>query len=121
VEDLRLSSQRRLRRQADFDRVYAGRNRSEDHFLLVYASRNDLGMTRFGLSVSRKHGGAVRRVRLKRLLREAFRLEQHVLAEGLDLVLIPQRGGEPTLEDLRDSLKQLVSRLAARIDGETAS
>ena len=119
MDDLRLSSRRRLRRQPDFDRVYSGQKRTEDHFLLVYAARNDLGLTRFGLSVSRKHGGAVRRVRLKRLLREAFRLEQHVLPVGLDLILIPRRGAEPSLADLRQSLKQLVNRLAARLDGET--
>ena len=43
---------------------------------------------RLGVITSRKVGGAVARNRARRLLREAFRLHQHELAEPLDLVLI---------------------------------
>lgn len=96
--------------------MYAARCRAGDGQLLVYADvGNEQRGTRFGLSVSRKHGNAVRRGRLKRLLREAFRLQQHDLPAGLDLVLIPRQGGDPTLEDLKRSLLELSKKLAAKV------
>ena len=112
----RLPAWRRLRHQRDFERVYAARCRAGDGQLLVYADvGNEQRGTRFGLSVSRKHGNAVHRGRLKRLLREAFRLQQHDLPAGLDLVLIPRRGADPTLEALKRSLLQLSNKLAVRM------
>ena len=66
---------------------------------------------RLGVSVSKDHGGAVRRNKLKRLLREAFRLERHRLPLGLDLVLIPrQRAEDFPLQALRAELVPLVER-----------
>jgi len=116
VPNQRLSAWRRLRHQRDFDRVYAARCRASDGRLLVFA---DVGLesrgTRFGLSVSKKHGNAVCRGRLKRLLREAFRLQQAELPDGLDLVLIPRQGDLPTLEEFKASLLKLAGQLAKKL------
>lgn len=80
----------------------------------MFGLRNGLAHTRFGLSVSRKNGGAVVRNRLKRLLREAFRLEQHALPAGLDLILIPQPGPEPSLAGYRAALIQAVTAVSRK-------
>lgn len=82
----------------------------------MFAAKNSLGVTRVGLSVSRKHGPAVRRVRLKRLLREAFRLAQHDLPAGLDLVLIPQPPCTATVGDLQKSLVTAVAQLQPKLE-----
>lgn len=108
----------RLRSARDFARVYEAQHKAGDRHLLVFAAPNDLGLTRCGTSVSRKHGGAVRRNRLKRLLREAFRLEGPDLPPGLDLVLIPRQDSGATLADYRHSLSTLVEKLARRLARE---
>src|SRR5437762_9004634 len=109
-----------LRRPSDFRRVYERRRSVSDSWLLVYACENGLAYVRVGLSVSRKRGQATFRNRLRRLYRETFRLTRHQLPVGLDLVLIPRRAQEPTLEDLKNSLPRLVAQLAKKLAREAA-
>jgi ribonuclease P protein component len=77
-----------LRLPREFDAVYAAKVRESRGPVTVYATPNALGHPRLGLSVSRKVGTAVRRNRIRRLLREAFRLMQHDFPRGYDLVLV---------------------------------
>jgi ribonuclease P protein component len=107
-----------LRRPSDFRRVYDRRRSVSDGWLIVYACENGLPHLRLGLSVSRKVGGAVRRNRLRRLYREAFRLSRPELPVGLDLVLIPRRPDDPPLEELKRSLRHLVGQVAQRLARE---
>jgi ribonuclease P protein component len=104
-----------LRLPSEFRRVYERRRSVSDAWLIVYACENDLPHLRLGLSVSRKVGQATRRNRLRRLYREAFRLTRQTMPVGLDLVLIPRTGEEPTLEQLKESLPRLVGQLARRL------
>lgn len=112
----RFPKSRHLRSGADFARVYAAKQRAGDGHLLVFAARSELSETRIGLSVSKKNGNAVQRARIKRLLREAFRLSRCELPGGLDLILIPRPGSGSTLADYRRSLKSLTRRLMKRME-----
>lgn len=114
---LRFRKMQHLRRPADFQRVYALRCVARQRHLTVFAAPNGFDYSRLGLSVSKKHGGAVIRARLKRLIREAFRLRQHELPSGMDLVLIPENAREATRDDFEASLTNAVSKLAKRLKG----
>ncbi|MFG0248100.1 MAG: ribonuclease P protein component [Phycisphaeraceae bacterium JB051] len=59
--------------------------------LVVIAVPNDVEHCRMGLSVSRKVGNAVKRHRIKRLLRESFRLSQEEHPGGYDIVIVVRK------------------------------
>jgi ribonuclease P protein component len=110
-----LPPEYRLRSPADFERVYALKQRAADERLLVFAARNETGQTRAGYSVSRKNGNSVRRHRLKRLMREAYRLVRNQLPTGLDLVLIPQPAKQATVAEYQESLLRLARKIERRL------
>jgi ribonuclease P protein component len=109
-----------LRRPVDFKRVYDRRRSVSDEAIIVYACPNGLDHNRLGLSVSRKVGGAVKRNRLRRLYREAYRLTRHQMPTGLDLVLIPRSPEEPALADLLEGLPKLVNQVARKLARDAA-
>jgi ribonuclease P protein component len=110
---LRLPSGARLHSAREFRRVYQrGRRAVGNLFTVVGFFARDGKGTRLGLSVSKDHGCAVRRNKIKRLLREAFRLERQQLPANLDLVLIPRvHERKLQLPQLRRELLQLVEQL----------
>ncbi len=105
---------RRLLKTAEFDRVFKRRRSQSDGLLVLYACENQLGYSRLGLVVSRKAGNAVVRGRWKRCLREAFRLMQHELPAGLDLVALPRPVATPTMPRVQKSLRTLAIRLSSQ-------
>jgi ribonuclease P protein component len=89
---LTLPARRRLRRKCEFDAAYARGRRLSDGLFTVIAVANDSGAPRLGLAVAvRAAGGAVARNRLRRIIRESFRLHQRSLP-ALDLVVSVRPG-----------------------------
>ena len=63
--------------------------------LFVRYDRALPGQWRLGLAVTRKCGNAVWRNRIKRVVREFFRLRQRCIPQGLDIVVAPKRNLDP--------------------------
>ncbi len=75
--DFSFPRNHRLGKPADYQIVFGGAQKSSDAYLTVLARANDQGYSRLGLAISKKHiRYAVDRNRIKRLVRESFRLGQ---------------------------------------------
>jgi ribonuclease P protein component len=110
---LRFGAELRLRSKLQFDAIYAGGRRIDDRFFALRVKPNGLTHPRIGLAVAVKTAGnAVARNRLRRLIREAFRLAQYDLP-AVDIVVaakFPAREAPATT--LRASLATLWQRVA---------
>ncbi len=103
--------QQRLRKQREYDCVYGVRVARNAGPLRVFGLPNKSGYHRLGLSVSRKVGGAVKRNRIKRMLRESFRLLQHELPGSYDIVVVVQRHELRELNEYKKWLTDAVCRV----------
>ncbi len=71
-----------------FRRLYH-RGKYQAHPLLVtYALKNRLPVNRFGITASKKIGGAVERNRAKRVIRAAYRQLEPQLPLGWDIIFV---------------------------------
>jgi len=94
-----------------FAAVYDAKTRDSRGPLTLYSLPNNLPHSRLGLSVSRRVGNAVRRNRIKRMLRESFRLMQHDLPGNYDLVIVVRPHEALPLTDYQKLLSSAIGRL----------
>ena len=103
-----------MRSKLQFDAIYASGRRIDDRFFGMRVKPNGLSHPRLGLAVAVKTAGSgVARNRLRRLVRESFRLAQHQLP-AVDVVVaakFPAAGAPATT--LRASLATLWNRVAS--------
>lgn len=108
----------RLHRRREIREVFRRGVRAGDGGLLLIALPREGNAVRGGVIVSRKHGPAVERNRLKRRCREALRLVRPELPEGYDLLLLPRPGLTCDLESLKQSVRELASRIDRKVRRE---
>jgi ribonuclease P protein component len=105
----------RINDPKDFRRAFDRKRSASDSLLVVYGAENGLEHSRLGISISRKK---VRRAhdrnRVKRLIREAFRLGKSEFPAGIDLIVVP-RNAALTFDHARASLPDLARAVARRL------
>ena len=107
----------RLTERREFTRCFdEGRKVFSPNFIFFAAYRGNGEETwRMGMAVTKKIGTAVRRNRVRRLVRESFRLCAHTVPCGFDFVVVPKRGldiGSLTLHSLSVELAPVFARVA---------
>ena len=124
MKKVSFSKNARLRCRRIFDFVFSEGSKFSTRDLVLWAyvpnSNNagrkkpaliEDGNKRLGLVISKKSGGAVRRNKLKRLLREAYRLSKDRLPEKAHIIVYPKAGcGIRNLLDARKALYAIWDR-----------
>ena len=94
-----------------FRRLYSTGGKG-NAYLVMYARRNRLGINRVGVTVSKKLGKAVVRNRVRRRLREVYRLNESRFLSGWDIVVVARgRTVDAGFSDLTKAYLALAKKL----------
>lgn len=93
-----------------FRRLYRS-NGQANSCLVLYARKNRSDTNRVGITVSKKLGKAVVRNRVRRRIREAYRLNEEKFLSGWDIVIVARsRAVEVSFQKITESLLSLAER-----------
>ena len=102
-----------LKQNHEFRRLYAKGRNAVTPTLVIYARRNRTGGNRVGFTVTVKLGHAVVRNRIRRRLREIYRLHEEELRRGYDLVIVARgRSVDAVYRDLERDFLSACGRLS---------
>jgi ribonuclease P protein component len=106
-----LPKSARLRRNKSFQAVYRSGKSYANRQLVLYVLPQHGRERRVGFAAGKRLGDAVVRNRVKRLLREAYRLQQHKLKSGFDLIIVGRQAlVKETLPTVTAALLHLCER-----------
>lgn len=128
MKRLSFPKSKRLTTSTQFREVLVRKLRFSDGLLILYIAENDCKIARLGIAVNKSLGTAIVRNRLKRLIREAFRLNQQQIPAGFDYLFmfspawqdklsksaaideIVNNGKSLKFEQVRDSVMALIAK-----------
>jgi len=109
-----------LKKNYEFKRLYNKGKSAASQYAVVYCRRNGKPENRLGVTVSTKLGGAVRRNRVRRRLKEVYRLNEGKLSAGFDIVLVARiRSRYAGFSELESSIMSLFRNLKITGDAVT--
>jgi len=113
--DFSFPPQYRLKKPAEYKKVFAKPVKSSDQYFTLLAIKNDFNHPRLGLAIAKKNiRKAVHRNVIKRTVRENFRMQQQNLG-SMDIVVLARREAvDAPLESLRKSLEKHWLKLVTR-------
>ena len=99
----------KLRSNIQFKRVYSKGKSYGNRLMVLYICKNGLEYNRIGFSVTKKIGNSVERNRVKRRMREVYRLNSCKIKTGYDLIYLPKKmAKESTYDEIESAMLHLL-------------
>ncbi|WHH57250.1 ribonuclease P protein component [Petroclostridium sp. X23] len=101
-----------LNENRTFKRIYAKGNSIANNLLVIYFIANGLNINRLGITVNKKIGKAVARNRVRRLIKESYRLKESTIKEGYDIIFVARvRSREASYREVSGAMHNLLKRV----------
>lgn len=101
-----------LKKNYEFKRIYSKGKYAASAYLVIYVLPNRMNLVRHGITASKKVGNAVKRNRIRRLIRENLRLLNDRLINGIDIVVVARKTSEiVSLDIIGKKLRYLLNKL----------
>jgi ribonuclease P protein component len=108
LERQKFAKSYRLCCNSDYQYVFSNASKNSDNLFLVLSRKSQTGEARLGLAVAKKHARlAVQRNRIKRIIRESFRLKQKTIPAVDIVVMIRPAAVKANNQQLFSSLEKL--------------
>ncbi|MCT4612974.1 MAG: ribonuclease P protein component [Clostridia bacterium] len=80
-----------VRKNTEFKKLYNVGKSAANRNLIIYYKENNENINRLGISVSKKVGNSPIRHRVKRLIKESYRLHEDEIMIGFDIIIIARQ------------------------------
>lgn len=101
----------RLRNNRDFQRVYRKGRNFWNRLVVLYTLPNGQDCSRIGFSITKKYGNSVERNRIRRQMKEIYRLNCYRVKKGYDIVFIPKWPVKnATYTEIEDAMLKLLKK-----------
>jgi len=108
-----------LTKNYEFKRLYNKGKSAASKYVVIYYAKNYSEVNRIGITVSTKLGGAVQRNRIRRRLKEIYRLNEPILHKGYNIVIVARHGcRDAKWKELESSVLYLFRKLGLNRNGD---
>ena len=102
----------RLKKNSDFNVVYSKKKSMANKLLIIYITENGLNNNRVGFVVSKKVGNSVIRSKVKRLMKESYRLNDSRFKISYDIIFIARADCKnSTFKEIESALLHLMKKM----------
>lgn len=86
-----MNSEIRIKSKIEFEDIIKNGKKKSNSYFVIYNKERKNDFSRFGISLSKKFGNAVKRNRYKRILREIIRINQKKFKNNYDYIIIMKK------------------------------
>lgn len=106
-----MKSTEKIKKNIEFREVYNNKDSMANKLLIIYIMKNDQNINKVGFTVSKKVGKSIVRNRVKRLIRESYRINEDYVKKGYKIVFVARNTArEKSMKEIESAVIHLLKK-----------
>ncbi len=111
-----MQASNKIKKNQEFRQVYSKGKSMANKLLIIYITNNNIDEVRVGFTVSKRVGNSVVRSRVKRLMKESFRLNINKVKKGYDIVFVARTtANNSSYKEIESAMLHLLRKMKLTI------